>query len=79
MPFFSDILLEKHYKSVIHRSICDYFFEVQKKEDNPEDVAPVIPTPHHYLINIYHNQLYLIAVTTTESELQLLSIYENRF
>uniref|UniRef100_A0A7E4ZQI7 MHD domain-containing protein n=1 Tax=Panagrellus redivivus TaxID=6233 RepID=A0A7E4ZQI7_PANRE len=62
-----DILLEKHYKSVIHRSICDYFFDVQKKVEHPEDVLPVIATPHHYLINIYHNQLYLVAVTTTES------------
>uniref|UniRef100_A0A914Y1J5 MHD domain-containing protein n=1 Tax=Panagrolaimus superbus TaxID=310955 RepID=A0A914Y1J5_9BILA len=62
-----DILLEKHYKSVIHRSICDYFFEIQKKVDNPEDVLPVIQTPHHYLINIYHNSLYLIAVTLNET------------
>jgi len=23
--------LEKHWKSVIHRSICDYFFEAQSK------------------------------------------------
>ena len=23
--------MEKHWKSVIHRSICDYFFEAQSK------------------------------------------------
>uniref|UniRef100_A0AC35UDW9 MHD domain-containing protein n=1 Tax=Rhabditophanes sp. KR3021 TaxID=114890 RepID=A0AC35UDW9_9BILA len=61
-----DIILEKHWKSVIHRSICDYFYEAQKRVSNPEDVLPVIATPHHYLINVYQNNLYLIAVTTSE-------------
>ncbi|CAD6185254.1 unnamed protein product [Caenorhabditis auriculariae] len=62
-----DVILEKHWKSVIHRSICDYFFDLQKKESSPEDVPPIISTPHHYLINVYHNQLYLLAVVTTET------------
>ena len=26
-----DVFMEKHWKSVIHRSICDYFFEAQSK------------------------------------------------
>lgn len=26
-----EIFMEKHWKSVIKRSICDYFFEAQKK------------------------------------------------
>lgn len=58
--------MEKHWKSVIHRSICDYFFEAQNKAASVEDVPPVITTPHHYLINIYRNSLYLVAVVTTE-------------
>lgn len=33
---------------------------------SPEDVPPVIATPHHYLLNIYRNQLYFVAVVTTE-------------
>ncbi|KHJ99519.1 clathrin adaptor complex small chain [Oesophagostomum dentatum] len=61
-----DVILEKHWKSVIHRSICDYFFDAQKKVASPEDVSPVLSTPHHYLINVYHNQVYFLAVTTTE-------------
>ncbi|KAK2140150.1 hypothetical protein LSH36_1461g00046 [Paralvinella palmiformis] len=61
-----DVFMEKHWKSVIHRSICDYFFEAQSKASSPEDVPPIIMTPHHYLINIYRNQLYVVAVVTTE-------------
>ncbi|ETN84963.1 adaptor complexe medium subunit family protein [Necator americanus] len=64
--FYRDVLLEKHWKSVIHRSICDYFFDAQKKAASPEDVSPVLSTPHHYLISVYHNQVYFLAVTTTE-------------
>ncbi|OWF39923.1 AP-3 complex subunit mu-1-like [Mizuhopecten yessoensis] len=61
-----DVFMEKHWKSVIHKSICDYFFEVQGKAASADDVPPVISTPHHYLINIYRNQLYYVAVVTTE-------------
>lgn len=58
--------MEKHWKSVIHKSICDYFFEVQGRSGSLDDIPPVIATPHHYLINIYRNQLYFVAVVTTE-------------
>ncbi|KAL7839981.1 hypothetical protein SRHO_G00266390 [Serrasalmus rhombeus] len=45
-----DIFLEKHWKSVVSRSVCDYFFEAQERATEPENIPPVIPTPHHYLI-----------------------------
>ncbi|XP_002732152.1 AP-3 complex subunit mu-1 [Saccoglossus kowalevskii] len=61
-----DIFMEKHWKSVINKSVCDYFFEAQEKAASPDDVPPVINTPHHYLISIYRNQLYFVAVVTTE-------------
>lgn len=61
-----DILLEKHWKSAIHRSIADYFFDAQKRVSSPEDVPPIISTPHHYLISIYRASLFFVAVITTE-------------
>lgn len=33
---------------------------------SPDDVPPVIVTPHHYLINIYRSSIYLVAVVTKE-------------
>ncbi|CAI2355516.1 unnamed protein product [Caenorhabditis sp. 36 PRJEB53466] len=62
-----DVLIEKHWKSVIHRSICDYFFDVQKKSIQPDNVPPIISTPHHYLVNVYQNNMYLVAVITIET------------
>ncbi|XP_018424797.1 PREDICTED: AP-3 complex subunit mu-1 [Nanorana parkeri] len=61
-----DIFLEKHWKSVVGRSVCDYFFEAQEKAADVENVPPVIPTPHHYLISIYREKLFFVAVIQSE-------------
>lgn len=58
--------MEKHCRSVIHRSICDYFFEAQKNCQKPDNIQTVISTPHHKLILIYRNKLYFVAVVTNE-------------
>ena len=34
--------------------------------NSPEDVPPVIAAPHHYLISIYRNELFFLAVVQTE-------------
>ncbi|CAN9499863.1 unnamed protein product [Ophioblennius macclurei] len=61
-----DIFLEKHWKSVISRSVCDYFFEAKEKAVEPENVAPVLQTPHHYLISIYRGKLFFLSVIQAE-------------
>lgn len=61
-----DIFLEKHWKSVVSRSVCDYFFEAQERASEPENVPPVIPTPHHYLINVLRHRIYFVAVIQSE-------------
>jgi AP-3 complex subunit mu len=33
---------------------------------SPSDVPPVIATPHHYIISIYRNELYFVAVLQKE-------------
>ena len=34
-----DVFMEKHWKSVISRSICDYFFDAQNKATSPSEVS----------------------------------------
>ena len=65
---YSEIFMEKHWRSVISRSVCDYFFEAQTKATSPSDIPPVIPTPHYYLITIYRNNLYFVAVLQNEGK-----------
>ncbi|GLV41274.1 carmine [Carabus blaptoides fortunei] len=59
-----DVFLEKHWKSVVPRSVCDYYLEAQRA--NPDDVPPVIATPHHYLLSIQRGGVSLVAVCMTE-------------
>ncbi|KTG38180.1 hypothetical protein cypCar_00023580 [Cyprinus carpio] len=61
-----DIFLEKHWKSVVSRSVCDYFFEALERATEPENVPPVIPTPHHFLINVLRHRIYFVAVIQSE-------------
>ncbi|KAL7981326.1 hypothetical protein Chor_002222 [Crotalus horridus] len=61
-----DIFLEKHWKSVISRSVCDYFFEAQERASEAENVPPVISTPHHYLLSVYRHKIFFVAVIQTE-------------
>jgi AP-3 complex subunit mu len=58
--------MEKHWKSVINRSVVDYFFEAQSKCARAEDIPTVISTPHHKLIIVYRNKLYFVAVIVNE-------------
>lgn len=62
----SEIFIEKHCKGVVHKAVCDYFFDAQGKSNAPEEIEPVIVAPHHFLINVYRNGVFLIAVCTTE-------------
>ncbi|KAM9311114.1 AP-3 complex subunit mu-2 isoform 2-T2 [Gastrophryne carolinensis] len=61
-----DIFLEKHWKSVVSRSVCDYFFEAQERASDPENVPPIIQTPHHYLLSVYRHSIFFVAVIQTE-------------
>ena len=61
-----NIILEKHWKTAVNRSVCDYVYEELKKACSPEDLAPVICSPHYYLISIYRDCLYFVAVVTKE-------------
>ncbi|KAF2366877.1 Mu domain [Trinorchestia longiramus] len=61
-----DVFMEKHWKSVIPRCVCDYFFDAQRKANCSEDIPPVITTPHHYLISVLRNNVFYVAVCMTE-------------
>lgn len=46
MFFFREIFLEKHWKSVISKNVCDYFFEAQKKVGKAFKFATGVTLPH---------------------------------
>eukprot|EP00118_Oscarella_pearsei_P025306 m.307959 g.307959 ORF g.307959 m.307959 type:complete len:417 (+) comp43123_c0_seq1:545-1795(+) len=62
-----DIFMEKHWRSVVNKSLCDYFFEAQAEASSPDDVPVVITTPHHYLVTVYRGGIYFVAVLQNET------------
>lgn len=61
-----DVIFEKHYRAPIARSVLDAFFEAHTKAGDPEEVPPCIPSSRHYLINVYRERLFFIAVIQSE-------------
>ncbi|XP_046844162.1 AP-3 complex subunit mu-1-like, partial [Xenia sp. Carnegie-2017] len=55
-----------NWRSVLGRSVCDYFFEAQGKATSPEDIPPVIATGFSYLISIFRHDLFFVSVVENE-------------
>jgi AP-3 complex subunit mu len=79
--FFSEPIIEKHWRGITSRDICDFFWnEVTKYESKEvscsfhpahmitcfQEVPPIISTSKYYLINVYHSGTFLLAITTGE-------------
>lgn len=62
-----DILIEKHYRGLLNRNVCDYFMDEVRKAPKPEEVLPIIPTPKYFLIHIQRNGLYFLSIVSTET------------
>ena len=62
-----DVLIEKHWRGISPRSLCEYFWEEVNKYDSKEDMPPVIVTSKYYLISALREGNYLLATTTGET------------
>merc|ERR1740133_514113 len=62
-----EVLVEKHWRSIIPRSLCDTFWHERAKVASPEDVSPVITTSKHYLVNVNRFGLWFLAVIQQET------------
>ena len=62
-----EVLIEKHWKGVTPRAVCDTFWKHVSEADKPEDVKPVIVTPKHYLVNIFRYRLFFLSTLQAEA------------
>ncbi|KAJ8979046.1 hypothetical protein NQ317_010297 [Molorchus minor] len=69
-----DVFLEKHWRSPISRSVCDYYLEAQRANGN--DINPVIATPHHYLVSIQRGGDYFSDCTESVIKENYVVVYE---
>ena len=58
--------MEKHWKSVVSRSVLDYFFDAQKKCSSPDQVPIILPAGSDFLISIHRHKLFFVAVVKEE-------------
>ena len=61
------IVIEKHYRGVTSRDICDFFWEAVCRCDHREDMVPILTTPKYYLVSVLHNKLFFLAVLAQET------------
>eukprot|EP01042_Synura_sphagnicola_P006371 gene6371-8136_t len=54
-----EVLIEKHWRGITPRSICDFFWD--------EEMAPIVATSKYYLVSIYRDDMFLLATTTRET------------
>ena len=62
-----EILIEKHWKSVTPRAVCDFFWDEVNKYSIKEDVPPIIAASKYYLLNIYRDNLFLVGAVVQDT------------
>ncbi len=62
-----DVLIEKHWRGISPRSLCEFFWEEVNKYDHKEDMPPVVVTSKYYLISALREGNFLLATTTGET------------
>lgn len=56
-----EVLIEKHWREVTARSVCDFFWDEANRHDDKADVPPVLYTGEVYVISVWRGQLFFIA------------------
>jgi len=74
-----EILIEKVWrKSKSVKLAIQYFWKEVHSYSNPEEVPPILQYVNHYLISIYRDGNFLVAITTTETSPLLIIEFLNR-
>jgi AP-3 complex subunit mu len=62
-----EVLIEKHWREVTPRSVCDYFWDEVNKHESREEMPPVVHTTKYYLVSIYREGMFFVGTTTVET------------
>jgi AP-3 complex subunit mu len=62
-----EVLIEKHWRGVTSRQVCDFFWDEVNKYETKDEMPPVIATSKHYLISIYRADVFLLVTSTGET------------
>jgi AP-3 complex subunit mu len=62
-----EVLIEKHWRGVTSRSVCDFFWDEVNKYESKEEMPPVVATSKYYLVSIYRQEMFLLVTSTGET------------
>ena len=65
---FREVIIEKHWRGVTSRAVCDFFWDEVNKYDSKEEMPPVVATSKYYLISIYRDDVFLMVTSTGETQ-----------
>lgn len=68
--------MEKHWQKIVPKSDLEYLTSALQKASDVTNVPPVIQTPYRCIVNIFRNELLLVAIVSSESNLDSLFIIE---
>lgn len=67
MATTGEVIIEKHWRGITARSVCDFFWDEVNKYANKSDVPPILYTAKYYLVSVRRDDLFLIAALAGES------------
>eukprot|EP01032_Pedospumella_encystans_P015960 gene15960-18227_t len=62
-----EVLIEKHWRGLTSRAVCEFFWDEVNKYENKEEMPPIVATSKYYLVSIYRSDTFLVASTTGET------------
>lgn len=68
--------MEKHWQKIVPKSDLEYLTSALHKATDVTNIPPVIETPYRCIVNIYRNELLLVAIVSSDSNLDSLFIME---
>lgn len=56
-----EVMIEKHWRSVTPRKVCEFFWDEVNKYPSREEVPPIMFTSKYYLISIRRDDLFVVS------------------
>lgn len=66
-----EVLIEKHWRGITNRSVCETFLEQVAKYRERIDVPPVIVSNKYYLISVFRDELFFLAIVANEVRISI--------
>ncbi len=62
-----EVLIEKHWRGLTPRTVCDYFWEQVSSYRQKDEAPPIMSHGRYYLLSIHRNNMFMLATTTVET------------